>query len=130
MTLAPKHIDGQRLISQFGDNPQLLARLGNTFIDQLAPWVLEFQQHKQAGDSERLGRLLHKMKGSCHAVCASAVAHEFENAEHELRLATHRLQAGLSTSLDWDGAVLLQLLQEMKAEFQQMLASQPGATLR
>ena len=113
MTQALKHIDRQQLTSLIGDNPDLLARLAAAFLRQLPDWLADFELHSQAGDNERVARLLHKMKGSCHAVSATAVALEFEKAEHTL-----------AASLPWNGALLLQLLDEMKDEFTLILAAQ------
>jgi HPt (histidine-containing phosphotransfer) domain-containing protein len=113
MTHAHKHIDRQQLASLIGDNPDLLARLAAAFLRQLPDWLADFELHSQAGDTERVARLLHKMKGSCHAVSATAVALEFEKAEHTL-----------AASLPWNSALLLQLLQEMKQEFTLILADQ------
>jgi len=111
MTNPHTHIDRQRLSSMIGNNPDLLARLAAAFLRQLPDWLADFELHSQAGDHERVARLLHKMKGSCHAVSATAVALEFEKAEHTL-----------AASLPWNSALLLQLLQEMKEEFTLILA--------
>lgn len=117
MTPAHQHIDRQQLAQLIGDNPELLARLAGVFLRQLPDWLADFERHSQAGDTERVAKLLHKMKGSCHAVSATAVALEFEKAERTL-----------AASQPWNGALLLQLLQEMKQEFTLILADhQPGA---
>jgi HPt (histidine-containing phosphotransfer) domain-containing protein len=107
------HIDRQQLATVIGDKPELLARLAAAFLRQLPDWLADFEQHSEAGDTERVIKLLHKMKGSCHAVSATAVALEFEKAEHTL-----------AASLPWNAALLLQLLQEMKDEFTLILAGQ------
>ena len=124
MTLQYTHIDRQRLTSQIGHRSDLLSRLADAFIRQLEPWQADFAQGLLAGDVERVGRLLHKMKGSCHAVSATAAAQAFEKAEQTLALAAQRRQSGLSNSLDWDGNALLVLLREIEAEFKRMLAAQ------
>ena len=113
MSGAHQHIDRHRLASQIGDNPDLLARLAAAFLRQLPAWLADFELHSEAGDKDRLAKLLHKMKGSCHAVSATAVALEFEKAEHTL-----------AASSSWNGDLLLQLLEEMKEEFTLILASQ------
>jgi HPt (histidine-containing phosphotransfer) domain-containing protein len=113
MTQVRKHIDRQQLANLIGDNPDLLARLAAAFLRQLPDWLADFERHSQAGDNERVGQLLHKMKGSCHAVSATAVALEFEKAEYIL-----------AASLPLNGALLLQLLQEMKEEFTRIQAGQ------
>jgi hypothetical protein len=66
------------------------------------------------------------MKGSCHAVSATAAAQAFEKAEQTLALAAQRRQSGLSNSLDWDGNALLVLLREIEAEFKLILAARPS----
>jgi HPt (histidine-containing phosphotransfer) domain-containing protein len=111
MTGTHNHIDRLQLARLIGDNPDLLARLAAAFLRQLPVWLADFELHSQAGDTERVAKLLHKMKGSCHAVSATAVALEFEKAEH-----------ALGASLPWNGDMLLQLLQEMKKEFTLILA--------
>ena len=117
MTSAHKHINRQQLANLIGDNPDLLGRLAGAFLRQLPVWLSDFELHSQAGDNERVAKLLHKMKGSCHAVSATAVALEFEKAEHTL-----------AASLPWNGALLLQLLDEMKDEFTLILAAQTPRT--
>jgi len=77
MTLQYIHIDRQRLTSQIGHRSDLLSRLADAFIRQLEPWQADFAQGLLAGDVEGVGRLLHKMKGSCHAVSATAAAQAF-----------------------------------------------------
>ena len=124
MTLQYTHIDRQRLTSQIGHRSDLLSRLADAFIRQLEPWQADFAQGLLAGDVEGVGRLLHKMKGSCHAVSATAAAQAFEKAEQTLALAAQRRQSGLSNSLDWDGNALLVLLREIEAEFKRMVAAQ------
>ena len=126
MTLQYIHIDRQRLTSQIGHRSDLLSRLADAFIRQLEPWQADFAQGLLAGDVERVGRLLHKMKGSCHAVSATAAAQAFEKAEQTLALAAQRRQSGLSNSLDWDGNALLVLLREIEAEFKLILAARPS----
>jgi HPt (histidine-containing phosphotransfer) domain-containing protein len=124
MTLQYIHIDRQRLTSQIGHRSDLLSRLADAFIRQLEPWQADFAQGLLAGDVEGVGRLLHKMKGSCHAVSATAAAQAFEKAEQTLALAAQRRQSGLSNSLDWDGNALLVILGEIEAEFKRMVAAQ------
>ncbi len=124
MTLRHKHIDRQRLTSQIGHRSDLLNRLADAFIRQLEPWQTEFAQRLQAGDIAGVGRLLHKMKGSCHAVSAAAAAQAFEKAEQTLAQAAERRQSGLSQLLEWDGNALLDLLGEIEAEFKLMVVTQ------
>ena len=126
MTLQYVHIDRQRLTSQIGHRSDLLSRMADAFIRQLEPWQADFAQGLLAGDVEGVGRLLHKMKGSCHAVSATAAAQAFEKAEQALALAAQRRQSGLSNSLDWDGNALLVLLREIEAEFKLILAARPS----
>ena len=126
MTLQYIHIDRQRLTSQIGHRSDLLSRLADAFIRQLEPWQADFAQGLLAGDVEGVGRLLHKMKGSCHAVSATAAAQACEKAEQTLALAAQRRQSGLSNSLDWDGNALLVLLREIEAEFKLILAARPS----
>jgi HPt (histidine-containing phosphotransfer) domain-containing protein len=126
MTLQYIHIDRQRLTSQIGHRSDLLSRLADAFIRQLEPWQADFAQGLLAGDVEGVGRLLHKMKGSCHAVSATAAAQAFEKAEQTLALAAQRRQSGLSNSLDWDGNALVVLLREIEAEFKLILAARPS----
>ena len=126
MTPLNTHIDIERLNSQIGHRSDLLSRLADAFIRQLEPWQADFAQGLLAGDVEGVGRLLHKMKGSCHAVSATAAAQAFEKAEQALALAAQRRQSGLSNSLDWDGNALLVLLREIEAEFKLILAARPS----
>ena len=122
------HINQAQLRGLIGDNPALLARLAQAYLGQLPGWLADFEQGLQTADSAKLARLLHKMKGSCHAISASAVALEFEKAEHTLADASQQLQAGQSSALQWSGSHLLQRLHEIEDEFKFILDSQsrPG----
>jgi HPt (histidine-containing phosphotransfer) domain-containing protein len=124
MTPLHTHIDIERLSSQIGNRSDLLSRLADAFIRQLESWQTDFVQRLQAGDAEGVGKLLHKMKGSCHAVSATAAAQAFEKAEQTLALAAQRRHAGSSLLLDWDGNALLVILGEIEAEFKRMVAAQ------
>ena len=124
MTPLHTHIDIERLNSQIGHRSDLLSRLADAFIRQLDSWQTDFAQRLQAGDAEGVGKLLHKMKGSCHAVSATAAALAFEKAEQTLALAAQRQQTGSSQLLEWDGNALLILLREIEAEFKRMVAAQ------
>jgi hypothetical protein len=64
------------------------------------------------------------MKGSCHAVSATAAALAFEKAEQTLALAAQRQQTGSSKSLEWNGNELLVTLSEIEAEFKRIVAAQ------
>jgi HPt (histidine-containing phosphotransfer) domain-containing protein len=101
-----------------------LCRLADVFIRQLEPWQTDFAQRLQAGDAVGLGKLLHKMKGSCHAVSATVAAQVFEKAEQTLALAAQRQQTGSSKSLEWNGNELLVTLSEIEAEFKRIVAAQ------
>jgi HPt (histidine-containing phosphotransfer) domain-containing protein len=124
MTPQQTHIDLHRLNSQIGHRSDLLCRLADVFIRQLEPWQTDFAQRLQAGDAVGLGKLLHKMKGSCHAVSATAAAQAFEKAEQTLALAAQRQQTGSSNSLEWNGNELLATLSEIEAEFKRIVAAQ------
>ena len=124
MTPQQTHIDLDRLNSQFGHRSDLMSRLADVFIRQLEPWQTDFAQRLQAGDAEGVGKLLHKMKGSCHAVSATAAAQAFEKAEQTLALAAQRQQTGSSKSLEWNGNELLVTLSEIEAEFKCIVAAQ------
>ena len=65
MTGTHNHIDRLQLARLIGDNPDLLARLAAAFLRQLPVWLADFELHSQACDTERMAKLLHKMKGSC-----------------------------------------------------------------
>ena len=124
MTPLHTHIDIERLNNQIGHRSDLLSRLADAFIRQLDSWQTDFAQRLQAGDAEGVGKLLHKMKGSCHAVSATAAALAFEKAEQTLALAAQRQETGSSKSLEWNGNELLVTLSEIEAEFKRMLAAQ------
>ena len=117
MSGGQSHIDSDQLTQQIGHNPELLARLATAFLRQLPVWLAEFELHSQAGDKERVAKLLHKMKGSCHAVSATKVALEFEKAE-----------LNLAASLPLNSDLLLKFLQEIKEEFTLILTGQSPRT--
>lgn len=62
----------------------LLSQVCEAFLEQLPPWRLAFDEASGAGDRFALGKLLHKMKGSCYAVSAHGVARTLEEAEQTL----------------------------------------------
>jgi HPt (histidine-containing phosphotransfer) domain-containing protein len=118
------HINQQQLRALIGDNPSLLGRLAKAYLGQVPGWMADFEHALQAGDSAGLARLLHKMKGSCHAISASNVALEFEQAEQRLEEASERLHAGQSSKLEWSGNHLLHRVREIEEELQLIIESQ------
>ena len=122
------HIDLAQLQSLIGTNPQLLARLAKAFNGQLPDWLADFERQTQAGDTDQMARLLHKMKGGCHAISATAVAQAFASAEQTLALAAQQRAASQSDALAWSGAHLPLLLTEIQAELEALVAAaQPAA---
>jgi HPt (histidine-containing phosphotransfer) domain-containing protein len=121
-------IDLPQLSELVGHRAPLLVRLGTVFLEQLPGWLSEFEQQMQVGDGERLARLLHKMKGSCHAICASGVAREFESAEQALALAIQTQETLQSSTLEWSGEALVARLHEVKNEFSFIISQQPSST--
>jgi HPt (histidine-containing phosphotransfer) domain-containing protein len=121
------HIDTPQLMALVGDSPQLLVRLGTVFLEQLPGWVSDFEQQLRASDGERLARLLHKMKGSCHAICASGVAREFASAELALTQALALQESRRSSVLEWNGQALVNRLHEIENEFRSIISQQPSS---
>jgi HPt (histidine-containing phosphotransfer) domain-containing protein len=118
-----QHIDLAQLQSLIGTSPQLLVRLAKAFTGQLPDWLADFERQTQAGNTEQMARLLHKMKGGCHAISATAVAQAFASAEQALALAAQQLAANPGDTLAWSGAHLLVLLREVQAELDALVAA-------
>ena len=58
--------------------------VADAFLAQSSAWRTDFSLHTKVFDRMALAALVHKMKGSCQAVAAFGVAHEFELAERAL----------------------------------------------
>jgi hypothetical protein len=97
MPVAPPIIDGwidlPRFTALHGD-ARLLERVTPIFRRQAAGWLDAFEETCTAGDDPGVLLLLHKMKGSCAALCALALAADLEAAERSVR------QRGLLESTD------------------------------
>jgi HPt (histidine-containing phosphotransfer) domain-containing protein len=63
----------------------LLAVVARAFLRQLPQWKMEFSSSSDDYDIDALKDLLHKMKGSCHAIAAHGAATRFESAEQGIR---------------------------------------------
>ncbi len=109
-------LDATRFALQTGGNPSLMMRVAQAFLSQLPAWRADFSA--AAADPAALSLLLHKMKGSCHAISASGAAQAFECAEMALQ-AQGRL-AGSDT--------LLSLLAEIETELRTLIAQHGAAS--
>jgi hypothetical protein len=89
------------------------------FLGQLAAWRSDVFCHSREFERRPLTALVHKMKGSCQAVAATAVAHEFEQAERALS----HMQAQ-----DWPAchARLVSQLVLLEAEIRTIMARPDG----
>lgn len=58
--------------------------VASAFLGQLTEWRANFSARSNDFDRRSLTALVHKMKGSCQAVAALGVAHEFAQAEQAL----------------------------------------------
>ncbi len=86
-----------RFEQQAGGNPALMRRIALAFVDQLPGWRAEFNAAAERPDL--LAPLLHKMKGSCHAISATEAAEAFEKAEKTLQALGFQREAGLHSML-------------------------------
>lgn len=90
---AVKHVDAARFVQQAGGNPALMARIAQAFVGQLPEWRTEFAAAKP--NRAPLAALLHKMKGSCHAISATGAAEAFAKAELALQVPDFKADAEL-----------------------------------
>lgn len=112
-----KHLDTRHFEQQAGGNPALMARIALAFVGQLPQWRAEFAA--AAPNRDRLAAVLHKMKGSCHAISAPGAAEAFEQAELALQN-QHSAEAGLQH--------LLVLISEIEAELRVLIDQQAPST--
>ncbi len=102
------HLDAPRFAQQAGGNPALMRRIAQAFVDQLPGWRADFSA--AAERPELLTPLLHKMKGSCHAISATEAAEVFEQAELSVQAPGFKTGAQLHH--------VLVLLTEIEAQLQ------------
>lgn len=106
-----KHLDITRFEQQVGGNPALMVRIAQAFLGQLQGWQADFLAAKD--QPERLGALLHKMKGSCHAVTAAEAANTCAQTEKALQLSGKASDLMLSN--------VLALIAELEAELSALI---------
>ena len=95
----------------------LLPVVGAAFLRQLPPWQAAFFAATESHDAPALVELLHQMRGSCHAISAHDVAHEFELAEQSVRQIA-------STAWQRQSCILLEQIQQIENELQSIIAVQ------
>ena len=95
----------------------LLPLVGAAFLRQLPHWQTAFLAATESHDVAALVELLHKMKGSCHAIAAHDVARQFELAEQSIK---HIVP------VEWrmQKCALLKQIQQIKIELQTVIAAQ------
>lgn len=74
-------IDETRLVSEFGDDAEILAELKDMFLQHVPPLYESILQAVTTGDATRLAQDAHSLKGACSTFGAprlSAVCLEFE----------------------------------------------------
>lgn len=108
-----KHLDEPSFVLQAGGHPALMLRIARAFVGQLPAWRAEFME--AANDPARLSPLLHKMKGSCHAISAPQAALAFECAEAAVQV------PGFAASPTGPQAGLLSLIAEIEAELHDLI---------
>lgn len=76
-------IDLKRVEQTMGELP-VFDYVATAFLGQLAAWRADFDHRSIDFDQRSLTAAVHKMKGSCQAVAALGLAHEFEQVERAL----------------------------------------------
>jgi len=89
-------VDEARLLSEFGDSPEILAELLELFVQHIPPLVEEITSAISAGDARELTRHAHSLEGACSTYGAprlSAVCRDLEvlGKENDLETAAARL---------------------------------------
>lgn len=77
----------------------MLAVVARAFLRQLPQWKMEFASRSEDYDIAALKDLLHKMKGSCHAIAAHGAASRFELAEQGIQQIPHHAWRDQSVAL-------------------------------
>ncbi|MES2976904.1 MAG: Hpt domain-containing protein [Pseudomonadota bacterium] len=77
----------------------LHARVAAAFLRQSGGWRDDFVLACERHDAAALKELLHKMKGSCHAVAAPVAASAFQQAENDVAHVTPSAWQKQSTAL-------------------------------
>lgn len=106
-----KHLDVTRFEQQSGGDPALMVRIAQAFVGQLQGWREDFLAAKD--QPVKLGALLHKMKGSCHAVTATGAANTCAQAEKTLQISGQPYDTMLSN--------MLTLIAELEAELSALI---------
>jgi hypothetical protein len=93
--------------------------VATAFLGQLDAWRADFADRSNDFDRRSLTALVHKMKGSCQAIAALGVAHEFAKAEQSLPS---------MLANDWPdrGAKLVSRLAELEAEVRRIMGRVDG----
>lgn len=113
-----KHVDEARFTQQAGGSAAIMVRIAQAFLGQLPDWRA---QYKQSAGSAQTALLLHKMKGSCHAISANRAAQAFAQAEQALHQPSFQAD---------QMPLLLALIAEIEAELHALIARQhPQPTL-
>lgn len=87
------------------------------FLRQLPQWRSDFSEATQRHDTNALADLIHKMKGSCHALAAHDAAVQLEQAEQSVEHAT-------AAAWPRQYNALLTLIQEIENELLSVMAAQ------
>ncbi|MFO7653353.1 MAG: Hpt domain-containing protein [Candidatus Krumholzibacteriia bacterium] len=76
-------LDTSRLLTDFGDSPEVLSELRDLFLEHVAPQAEAIAAAVAAGDPVRLADQAHNLKGACStygALRLTAVCHALELA--------------------------------------------------
>ena len=73
------------LFAQTTGGPDVLAAVGQVFLQQLGPWRLAMHKHSTRFDAPELINLVHRMKSSCHVLAATKAAAKLDTIEHDLK---------------------------------------------
>jgi HPt (histidine-containing phosphotransfer) domain-containing protein len=66
-------------------SPALLAEVAPLFLRQAQAWLVSVESARAARDEAGVLQLLHKMKGSCAALCTATLARDIHAAEQHIR---------------------------------------------
>jgi len=105
-------IDDSRLVSEFGDNPEILTELRDLFLEHIPPLYRAIAESMAAHEIEKMCTDVHSLKGACATYGAPRLAHICKAIETAAK-------AG-----DWD---LIAAYQEMfETEFQAVIGALGG----
>lgn len=85
-----RHVDLVFFVKTVG-SLRVFAEVAKAFLRQSVPWCEALDKNSNPFNLDKVSHLVHRMKGSCHAVAAVRVAETFRQAEAALPTMTQAI---------------------------------------